>query len=435
MEFSEFPKLSNILPWVKRGGFAILDQGLFSGANFLVNILLARWLTRTQYGAFAVALSIFYLLAALHTAVLTEPMMVFGAGKFQEQFRKYLGILLYGHWGISAVITILFGVVALVVRSLGSEVMAQTLIGLAIAAPFLLLLWFTRRGCYAQINPIWAVQGSVINLLLVLTGLYFLWRIKLLSPFTGLLLLGIAAGITALTLLIFRLRPQFQNLKGNPTLVMIARDHWRYGSWNLLGVLAYWASGQILMLLIPIFLGLTASAALAAIWNLYRPLGLIIQSLPLVILPVLSQWISQGMATHELRRRVTRLAMLFGGAGLLYGLCLTVFGRSILHFLYTAKYDEYWTLIGLFALRTTASIIMGVFITSLKAYEQTKIVATIWSLSAVVVTFTAIPLMMAGGLEGAALSAMLAYMVACWLAFRSVKKWCTTHQSGCLQGS
>jgi len=362
-------------------------------------------------------------------------MMVFGAGKFQEQFRKYLGILLYGHWGISAVITILFGVVALVVRSLGSEVMAQTLIGLAIAAPFLLLLWFTRRGCYAQINPIWAVQGSVINLLLVLTGLYFLWRIKLLSPFTGLLLLGIAAGITALTLLIFRLRPQFQNLKGNPTLVMIARDHWRYGSWNLLGVLAYWASGQILMLLIPIFLGLTASAALAAIWNLYRPLGLIIQSLPLVILPVLSQWISQGMATHELRRRVTRLAMLFGGAGLLYGLCLTVFGRSILHFLYTAKYDEYWTLIGLFALRTTASIIMGVFITSLKAYEQTKIVATIWSLSAVVVTFTAIPLMMAGGLEGAALSAMLAYMVACWLAFRSVKKWCTTHQSGCLQGS
>ena len=31
-------------PWIQKGGLTVLDQGLFSGANFLVNILLARWL-------------------------------------------------------------------------------------------------------------------------------------------------------------------------------------------------------------------------------------------------------------------------------------------------------------------------------------------------------------------------------------------------------
>ena len=68
-------------PWLGKGFWALLDQGLFSGANFLVNILLARWLPPEEYGAFAVAMSVFYLLAGFHTAVLTEPMMVFGAGK------------------------------------------------------------------------------------------------------------------------------------------------------------------------------------------------------------------------------------------------------------------------------------------------------------------------------------------------------------------
>ncbi|GIX47763.1 MAG: hypothetical protein KatS3mg131_1974 [Candidatus Tectimicrobiota bacterium] len=64
-----------LVRWARKGGLAVLDQGLFSGANFLVNILLARWLPPEEYGAFAVALSVFYLLAGFHTAVLTEPML------------------------------------------------------------------------------------------------------------------------------------------------------------------------------------------------------------------------------------------------------------------------------------------------------------------------------------------------------------------------
>ena len=89
--------LPKLLSWATKGGFALIDQALFAGANFLVNILLARWLTPTEYGAFALAYSVFLLLGTFHTAIFTEPMMVFGAGKHAEQFEKYLGILLRGH--------------------------------------------------------------------------------------------------------------------------------------------------------------------------------------------------------------------------------------------------------------------------------------------------------------------------------------------------
>ncbi|MDR7400087.1 MAG: hypothetical protein QN144_12370, partial [Armatimonadota bacterium] len=77
------PTLARARVWASRGLWAVADQGLFSGANFVVNVLLARWLSPAEYGAFAVALSIFYLLAGFHSAVLTEPMMVFGAGRYR----------------------------------------------------------------------------------------------------------------------------------------------------------------------------------------------------------------------------------------------------------------------------------------------------------------------------------------------------------------
>ena len=36
--------LKGWMPWVGKGSLAVLDQGLFAGSNFLLNVLLARWL-------------------------------------------------------------------------------------------------------------------------------------------------------------------------------------------------------------------------------------------------------------------------------------------------------------------------------------------------------------------------------------------------------
>ena len=406
--------------WVVKGGWAIVDQALFSGANFLVNILLARWLPPKEYGAFAVALSIFYLLAGFHTAVLTEPMMVFGAGKYREHFRKYLGMLLWGHWAISALIAMgLAGASWFFLRQ-GSP-MGEALLGLALASPFLLLLWFTRRACYANLRPAWAVRGSAINLLAVLVGLFLLWQAGLLSTLTGLVLLGAAAGTASLVLTILHLRPRVWGFSGNPTPAMVLGDHWGYGCWNFLGVLAYWASGQILMLLIPLFLGLAASAAVAAVWNLYRPVSLFMHSLGLVLLPMFSRWVSAGMEAQEIWRRATRFALLFGGAVALYGLLLTIGAKPVLRLLYAGKYDEHWLLVALFALSTTASIATGMYVVALKVYGRTKTVMEIWGLSAIVVTLSSVPLIEVAGLEGALFGFAASYLLASFFAYRNLR--------------
>src|SRR6516162_583127 len=70
-------RMGKVARWTTKGGLAILDQGLISGSNFLISVLLGRWLMPAQYGAFALAFTIFILLSYAYHAFLAEPQGVF----------------------------------------------------------------------------------------------------------------------------------------------------------------------------------------------------------------------------------------------------------------------------------------------------------------------------------------------------------------------
>ena len=42
-----------------KADFAVLDQALISGSNFIMGILLARWMVPDEYGAYSLAFSVF----------------------------------------------------------------------------------------------------------------------------------------------------------------------------------------------------------------------------------------------------------------------------------------------------------------------------------------------------------------------------------------
>lgn len=406
--------------WIVKGGFAVTDQALFSGSNFILNILLARWLAPEEYGAFAVALSVFYLLAGLHTAVLTEPMMVFGSGKYRENFQKYLGLLLYGHCGISVVVALALGIAAFVFAHYGSPAMACAFAGLAVASPFLLLLWLVRRACYVPMKPVWATVGSGVNLVVTLVGLFLLWQAALLSSFSGLVLLAIAAVAASISLSFF-LRPQVVGFAGNPTPAMVFGDHWGYGSWNLVGMLAYWASGQILIVLIPIFLGLAASAALGAVLNLYRPLNLVMQSIGLTILPIFGKLANHGSQRLFLRKTSLAIAVV-GGIVALYGIIVTCLAHPLLNLLYAGSYDDYIFLIPIAAIWTTGSAVTGIIASALKVKGAVSAVPAIYAFSAFATLAIAIPLMQPWGLEGAAAAGIITQPVTALIAYLVLKR-------------
>src|SRR3954465_8649412 len=94
-------EIANIKRWAGKGSLALIDQAFISGSNFLVSILLARWSSAPEYGAFAVAFAIFLLLSQFQQSVLLEPMSVFGGSYSGGRLKRYYGSLLHMHTRIA----------------------------------------------------------------------------------------------------------------------------------------------------------------------------------------------------------------------------------------------------------------------------------------------------------------------------------------------
>jgi hypothetical protein len=70
---------------IGKPGWAVIDQALFAFSNFALNLLLARWLSPNEYGIFADDYTALLLIATLHTALLTDPMLEIGPGKYRDR--------------------------------------------------------------------------------------------------------------------------------------------------------------------------------------------------------------------------------------------------------------------------------------------------------------------------------------------------------------
>ncbi|GAG97487.1 unnamed protein product, partial [marine sediment metagenome] len=120
--------------------------------------------------------------------------------------------------------------------------MAQTLLGLAIAVPFMLLYWMIRRECYILGRPKLSVIGSMIYAALILGGVFALWKTNLMSPFFAFLLL---AGASALgSVMVSRLLRSYIESDNRSddirTPGSILAENWVYGRWLLASVVVFW---------------------------------------------------------------------------------------------------------------------------------------------------------------------------------------------------
>jgi O-antigen/teichoic acid export membrane protein len=401
--------LTSWLPWVGKGSFALLDQGLFAGANFIVNILLARWLTPSEYGAFAVAFSVFLLLGLFHTAILTEPMMVFGPGKYREGIPRYLGILLRGHFALMLPAAALLAVAAFLLGRLYSPAVERAFLGLALATPFILLLWLVRRAFYVRLQPAWAAAGGGLYMLTLLACIYALRDAGHLSPFTGFAAMGLGSVVVSLLLLI-PLDPRGLVAQKEASASTVTADHWRYGRWAIATAGVAWFPTNIYFVLLPAWVGLEQAGALKALINLAMPVLLGISGLSLLFLPVLSRQSEEGRNQSMNRTLWLSLGLFFLGSAiylcLLWGLRVAIF-----QLLYGGKYREFagWPLlvVGLWPFGQAVTATLG---NALRARQRPDYV--FWSSvgGTAATLILGIPLAWRFGVSGALAGSLLAFL-------------------------
>jgi len=351
--------LTGWMPWVGKGSLAVLDQGLFASSNFLLNVLLARWLAPADYGAFALAYSVFLLLLVFHSAILTGPMLVFGPGKYRERFPEYLGILLRGHFALMVPGAALLAAAAFLLRWLYSPAVERAFLALAIAGPFILLLWLLRRAFYVRLNPGWAAVGGGVYLLILLASALTLRAAGRLTPATGFLAMAAASLITCLILLVL-LRPTLA--RDSSAMRAVAADHWRFGKWGAAAAGPGWVTDNIYYLVLPAWVGLAESGALKALLNLAMPALQSISALGVLLLPILVRDRDCG-GPRAMKRTIKLSLALFLLGSACYLALLWGFRLQIFHFLYAGKYAAYasWPLllVGLLPFAQSLPTVMG----------------------------------------------------------------------------
>jgi O-antigen/teichoic acid export membrane protein len=354
-------------------GFAVFDQAFFAGSNFVINILLARWMTLEQYGAFAVAYAWFLLPANFYEAALIEPMNVFGAGKYYEYFKKYLGFIYRGHVVITLIIAIILGIGAALSYSPDNVLVASAIAGTAIAAPFILTRWLTRFPFYVMSKPYWPISGSIIYMVISIAGLLLLNANNWLNPFNAILVmaLGSIAGSTYLTFA--GLNPDFTSKNEQVNLRSVIADHWDYGKWSTTTRSLDWVTVNFYILVLPMFTSLGASAAIKAISNLALPILMAISAMTSILLPTFVRKFNTGgiQSLTNTVKNMLILYMLMTGA---YAVVMVAFGPWSVNFLFNGQYDSYIS-IPLFvavAIQITLQGIISILDSSLRATGYVK---------------------------------------------------------------
>jgi O-antigen/teichoic acid export membrane protein len=351
--------------WLIKGGASLADQAMIAGANFVVNLFLARWLPPARYGAFALAYSVFLLFGVFHTSIFSEPMLVFGAGRHADRFRRYIGILTLGHFAVMVPICLLLLGASVLLGRIYSPEVRTALAALAISGPFILLLWLLKRAFYVTLKPEWAVLGGASYLALLLGSLFLLRAAGRVSPATAFLAMG-WSGVPASLFLLWRLRPHWR-ASGDLRAAEVIEGHWKYSRWAVGAAALTWIPGNIYFTLLPAWAGLEGVADLRALNNLVLPVVHSIAALSLLLVPLLARDRRENPRTYRgenprmLRTMATFLALFLAGAGVYY-VCLVVFRGDVVRILYGGRYAgivPLVPLVGLLAFTASFTAVLG----------------------------------------------------------------------------
>jgi len=340
-----------------KGIWAVLDQGVFAISNFIVNILLARWLSLQDYGSFAASFSVLLLIGTFHTALITEPLLVYGSNRFKHRITDYAASLIFGHAIFSILTSVMILCAIALLTTLGQKQYVQAAIGLLIAQPFILLTWLTRRLCYCHFTVQLAVMAGVINLCVTLSGCYLLFSIGKLSPLTAFVLMGIC-GLLSSCLILFRLFSSSEIFNSSAYNREFLSAHLHYGRWALPSSLLTWIPANFYFVILPFWGHIELVALLKAQNNLLTPVLQFNTALATQLIPVFAKCKDRLQQAKWSRYLLASFTMI----SLLYWFMLFVFGDFLMQALYGPHFlrdNKSLLILGLLPLLTGVIAVLG----------------------------------------------------------------------------
>jgi O-antigen/teichoic acid export membrane protein len=184
--------------------------------------------------------------------------------------------------------------------------------------------------------------------------------------------------------------------------------HWSYGRWSVATYMLTWAPENAYYLLLPLWGGLEASAALKALMNLFLPLLRFYTA----VSPLLITTLMRVREQAQFDRLVRNFLILFSCSAVFYWILISLFHRSLISWLYGDQYREYTNLLWLLGASLLPAGVIAVFSGALRALERPDQLFWAYTLSTLVVLTCGLGLTVTYGIVGAVSGLCLAGAVA-----------------------
>jgi O-antigen/teichoic acid export membrane protein len=260
--------------------WALADQAMVSGVNFLTGILLARFLGLEEFGVFTLVWMVVLFVNGMQIAVIISPMMSLAPRESELEVSTYLGAVLAQQIVFCVFSSLLIFVSVRICGVFFPQWQVQDLaLPLASATFTFQVQDFIRRYFFTRNRPYAAFTNDAISYLGQLSLLVWLFKIMRLDSsgvlwvISGTSAVAVVFGVFGLEKIVWKwtlLRP------------VIVRN-WRFSKWLTATVLLQWNSGNLFIIAAASMMGTPAAGALKAVQNIMGVLHILFNALENIV--------------------------------------------------------------------------------------------------------------------------------------------------------
>jgi O-antigen/teichoic acid export membrane protein len=362
-----------------REAWALTDQAVVSGTNFLTVVMLTRFMGLNEFGVFTLAWMSVLFVNSIQNALIIAPLMSVGPKQEEKDRSSYYGAVVFQEL---VLVTFCFVLVFIAVKLFGNffphaslqqrAMLRQLALPLAVSAFAYQMQDFIRRYFFVTRQSHRALADDALSYLPQLPLLFLLHRAGHLTSATA---LWVMAGTSLLGLVPGWLWMEPIAFNGE-WIRAISRRHWKLSRWLGASALMQWTSGNLFIIAAPAYYGAAAAGAMKDSQNLMGPANVWFMGLDNVVPAETARRFRQG-GVHSMLAYTRSILMRWGGVTLLFAIVMAAVPGFWMRLFYGSGMVQYGYVLRLYALIYVVGFIGGPLRAGLQALEFT--VPIFWS--------------------------------------------------------
>lgn len=317
--------------------YALIDQAIVSGSNFITGIIVARLIGIEGFGYFTMASLVVLFFNGLQQSLIISPMMTVGPQLEINKRSIYYASGAVLQFIFSLICSGFVWVVLSLTTILGFD---SNLANLAFAAAFSTLSWqlqdyFRRyffvigKGSVSVTNDIVSYVGQILIILLA----SIFWQLNTQDIFYVMAMTSIFAVLIVIKEVKF-------SVVTKESILDAANCDWREGKWLVASNISLWFSGNYIFLLVGQILGASFVGAIRAAQNLLGITSIVILGLENVIPATAAKLRNENGNSYFFKflRNIELAVIAFIG---LYGCLVAFFSDYLMRVFYGGDYGTY----------------------------------------------------------------------------------------------